>query len=150
MTQLLNFAGIQALYPEGSVQWNIATQLLDETPDRFDANGRDGLYDVDRAKAWIESKMPPLIPHPTIWIPAGTAAGDKAALFAAGNDKLTARAGAQIAFMDEYADPATEGDLSWWHVSRACRMFGTDFPADSYVGTRSPVEMRDAGHVLLS
>jgi len=150
MTQLLNFAEIQALYPEGSVRRNIATQLLDETPDRFNASGQDGLYDVDRAKAWIEAHMPPNIPHPTIWIPAATASGDKAALFATGNDKLTARAGAQISFMAEYADLTATGTLSWWHVARACRMFATDFPADSYVCTRSFTELRDAGHVLLS
>lgn len=151
---LKTWTQILALYEGDTVRQNIAEQIYDETPDGFSDSGRVELYEEARVRAFVEAHLPPTKPLPSILIPAATASGDKATLQAAGAAKIAARrgidAGAVVALLGEYPDPVAAGDGAWWHVSRACRMFGADIPADSYVYSRSFVEMREAGHTHLS
>ncbi len=151
---LKTWTQILALYEGDTVRQNIALQVYDETPDGFSDSGRIELFEEARVRAFVEAHMPPPKPLPSILIPAATATGDKAGLNTAGAAKIAARRGiaenAVVAELGEYTDPTAEGTGNWWHVSRACRMFGADIPADSYVFTRSFVAMREAGHTHLS
>jgi len=152
MPAMLTYAQVAALYDGDPLRDAIAVQLLEEPPDSFSEAGAR-LYDEARVRAYVASRLPAGRSIPSVLIPAATASGDKAALQAAGVAKIAARRGiaenAVVAELGEYTDPTAEGTGNWWHVSRACRMFGADIPADSYVFTRSFVAMREAGHTQL-
>jgi len=154
MPAMLTYAQVAALYDGDPLRDAIAVQLLEEPPDSFSEAGAR-LYDEARVRAYVASRLPAGKVFPSVLIPAATAAEDKATLNLAGIAKIAARRGiaenAVAAELVEYTDPTAEGTGNWWHVRGACFMFGGQIiPADSYVFSRSFVEMRDGGHTLLS